>query len=60
VAGVITTAVAALVLSAHPDYSASDLKQALMLGVDPVESLKQKVASGGRLNAYKALTVQVK
>ncbi|MCM2277396.1 MAG: S8 family serine peptidase [Oligoflexia bacterium] len=60
VAAAMTAAVAALVLSARPDYSAFELREALMRGSDPIEGLADKVMSGGRLNAYKALTVNVR
>jgi len=46
---------AALILSAHPDYTYLQLKDALLNNVDPVSSLSGKVATGGRLNVYKAI-----
>ncbi|MFZ5829036.1 MAG: S8 family serine peptidase [Planctomycetota bacterium] len=40
----------ALLWSANPSASASEIKAALLAGVDPVASLSGKVATGGRLN----------
>lgn len=56
------TGVAALLLSIHPELTPAELKQAIMDGADIVydENLNSifgdKCVSGGRLNAYKALT----
>lgn len=47
--------VAALLLSEYPDLSTSQLKEAILNGVDKLPQLDGKVATGGRLNAYKAL-----
>jgi subtilisin family serine protease len=49
--------VAALVWSVLPDATASEVRAAILAGADPKPSLAGKVASGGRLNAYGALTV---
>jgi subtilisin family serine protease len=46
---------AALVLAAHPGDTVADLRQALLSSVDVKPSLAGKVATGGRLNAFKAL-----
>ena len=47
--------VAALVLSTYPDSDYSYIKDRILKGTDPVETLKGKVATGGRLNAYNAI-----
>ena len=47
--------VAALVLAAHPAYSTAQLVAAILGGTDPLPSLSGKVATGGRLNACKAV-----
>ena len=46
---------AALILSQRPGETAAALKADLLRAVDPLPSLKGKVATGGRLNVYKAL-----
>ncbi len=48
---------AALLLSSNPLYSHLQLKQALLDTVDQVPALSTKMASGGRLNVYKLLTL---
>jgi thermitase len=47
--------VAALVLSQNPKMSVDELRARLLKSVDPLPSLKGKVASGGRINAAKAV-----
>jgi hypothetical protein len=47
--------VAALILAKEPNLSVEKLKERLIKSVDPIDSLKGKVESGGRLNAAKAL-----
>lgn len=47
---------AALLLSANPWLSASQLKSALIRSVDPVPDLQGKVVGNGRLNVFKALS----
>ena len=47
--------VAALILSSEPKLSVAKLRERLLKSVDKIESLDGKVASGGRLNAAKAL-----
>jgi thermitase len=49
------TGVAALVKAAHPGYTAVQIKSAILNGTDKLASLSGKVATGGRLNACKAL-----
>jgi subtilisin family serine protease len=47
--------VAALVLSANPQMSVKELRDRLFNSVDKLDSLKGKVATGGRINAAKAV-----
>lgn len=47
--------VAALVAARHPGFTAAQIKQAILEGVDPVPSLAGRVLTGGRLNALGAL-----
>ena len=47
--------VAALVKAAHPEFTVAQVKAAILGGVDRLDSLRGKVASGGRLDACKAL-----
>jgi thermitase len=47
--------VAALVKAAHPSSTAAQLKSAILSNVDPLPSLSGRVATGGRLNACKAV-----
>jgi thermitase len=47
--------VAALVKAAHPSYTVAQLKNAILSGTDAVGGLSGKVATGGRLNACKAV-----
>ena|GEM_PF-6507586 len=49
------TATAALIASMRPDYSVTAIKEAILNSVDTVDALADKVATGGRLNAEKAL-----
>jgi subtilisin family serine protease len=47
--------VAALVASAAPGADATLIKEVILAGVDPLESLQGLVATGGRLNAFSTL-----
>jgi subtilisin family serine protease len=47
--------VAALVLSADADLSMKELRERLLKSVDKLDSLSGKVATGGRINAAKAV-----
>ncbi len=49
------TGTAALIWSAFPDASMQEVRERIIRSAVPVEALQGKVASGGRLNAYKAL-----
>ncbi len=46
---------AALLASAHPDWTAAQIKEAILATVDVLPSLQGKVASGGRLNIGNAI-----
>lgn len=48
--------VAALLLSTHPDLTAAELKQIIMNNVDTSSAFAGKCVSGGRLNAFKAVS----
>jgi len=47
--------VAALVKAAHPAYTIAQIAAAILGNTDPVAGLSGKVATGGRLNACKAV-----
>jgi len=47
---------AALMLSRKSSLAVSDLKSKIINGVDVLDSLESKVASGGRINAYSSLS----
>jgi subtilisin family serine protease len=47
--------VAALIVAANPNISVAKLKDRLLKSVDKIDTLSGKIASGGRLNAAKAL-----
>ncbi|MFN0053885.1 MAG: S8 family serine peptidase, partial [Planctomycetales bacterium] len=47
----------ALAASLVPDASVSQIRDAILGGVDVIPALAGKVATGGRLNAYKTLTL---
>ena len=47
--------VAALVKAAHPTYTVAQVKSAILANTDHLGSLTGKVATGGRLNACKAV-----
>jgi subtilisin family serine protease len=47
--------VAALIKAAHPGDTVAQLVSAILGGVDPIAGLSGKVATGGRLNACKAV-----
>ena len=49
------TGVAALLMSKYPKIQVSRIRSAILNSVDKVSALSNKVATGGRLNAYKTL-----
>ncbi len=51
----VVSGVAALVVAEHPRMSVDDLRKRLLNSIDPLPVLKGKVATGGRINAAKAL-----
>lgn len=51
------TGVAALMLAENPSLKPAELKKLIMNSVDKLPQLKDKVASGGRVNAFKAVTL---
>ena len=52
----VTSGVAALVLAANPDFSATEIKARIMSTVDVSDALKGKVASGGQVSALRAVS----
>lgn len=50
--------IAALILSKEPNISVEKLKERLISAVDPLPDLKNKVISGGRINAAKAVKAE--
>ena len=54
-ASAIATGVAALALSANPSLTAEELKHVITSSVDKIPSLAEKIGSGGRVNAAKAV-----
>ena len=53
------TGTAGLLFSLKPTAAVTQVRSALLAGVDPLESLAGKTATGGRLNAWKALATLV-
>jgi subtilisin family serine protease len=51
----VVSGVAALVLAENPRMSVDELRKKLLDSTDPIVALKGKVATGGRINAAKAL-----
>jgi subtilisin family serine protease len=49
------TGVAALVKARNPAFTTAQLRAKLLASVDAKSSLTGKVATGGRINAYKAV-----
>lgn len=47
---------AGLVLAQHPGFTTSQLRSALLAGVDPLPGLSGKVATGGRLDVARAVS----
>ena len=52
----LVAGLAGLILSSNPDLTAAQVKSLIISSVDKNESLSGKVASGGRINAFGALT----
>jgi thermitase len=51
----VVSGVAALIVAQHPQISVDDLRKKVVSASDPIVALKEKVGSGGRINATKAL-----
>ena len=51
----VVAGVAALIVAEHPRISVDDLKKKVLASVDPLPGLKDKVTTGGRINAAKAV-----
>jgi len=51
----VVAGVAALIVSENPRISVDELRKKLLASVDPLASLKGKIATGGRVNAAKAV-----
>ena len=49
------TGAAALLFSLRPSASVSEVRKALLKGVEPLASLSTKTVTGGRLNAWRAM-----
>ncbi|MEM1170386.1 MAG: S8 family serine peptidase, partial [Cyanobacteria bacterium P01_H01_bin.35] len=49
--------VAALVLAENPDLSYQEVKDIILESTDPISALDGKTVTGGRLNAFKALSL---
>lgn len=47
--------IAALLLSKNPELTPPQIREIIMTSVDPVPQLRDKLATGGRVNAYSAL-----
>lgn len=53
------TGIAALLLSRDPSLTPEQIKTLIKESVDSIPSLKEKLATGGRVNAYKALALLI-
>jgi hypothetical protein len=51
------TGVAALVWAANPTFTYQQVKDQILASVDPIPALAGKTVTGGRLNAYRSLTM---
>ena len=51
----VVAGVAALIVAQNPRISVDDLRSKVLASVDPLDSLKGRVATGGRINAAKAV-----
>ena len=51
----VVAGVAALIVAENPRISVDDLKKKVLASVDPLAELKGKIATGGRINAAKAV-----
>jgi thermitase len=51
----VISGVAALIVARNPNISVEQLREKILASIDPLDSLKGKVATGGRINAAKAV-----
>ena len=59
IAAPFVTGVAALISASHPDATPATIKDTIVYSVDPIAALSNMCISGGRLNAYNALTSKI-
>ena len=59
IAAAYVSGVAALLLSMNPSLTTAELKEAILSSVDTISGLSERCVTGGRLNAYKAVTSDV-
>ena len=59
-AAAFVTGVAALIMAEYPGITPQNLKKAILDGVDKIPGLQGYCSTGGRLNAYKALSNSIK
>ncbi len=52
----VVAGIGALIASLHNDFTADQIKETILGSVDVLPSLQGKILTGGRVNAYKALT----
>ncbi len=52
----VVTGVAGLILAKTPTLSAVQVKNRILRSTDPISGLKEKVLTGGRVNAFKSLS----
>jgi serine protease len=52
----VVAGIGALILSLHNDFTADQIKETILGSVDVLPSLQGKTLTGGRVNAFKALT----
>ncbi|MCI8776610.1 MAG: S8 family serine peptidase [Oscillospiraceae bacterium] len=55
IASPFVAGVAGLILSKYPEITPLQVKEAILKSVDKIDSLSDKVFTGGRINAYKSL-----
>jgi subtilisin family serine protease len=52
----VVAGIGALIASLHNDFTADQIKETILGSVDVLPSLQGKILTGGRVNAYRALT----
>jgi subtilisin family serine protease len=55
----VVSGIAALVASHYSDFNADQMKSVILSSVDQEQSLQNKIQTGGRVNAYKAITALI-